>query len=218
MNCKRSKLDGYMTSRKVPEVPFEAVSVDHFGPLQAMNGFKYVIVLVEHTTRYLICRAQKSTKSGEFIRFMDEEIICKFGAPLVVISDRGTCFTSLETFEYFEYNGVSHYTSPAYYPESNGLAERAVKTVKDTLRRQMNGIQDWKKELNRAVFNINISVNSSIGCSPFELLYGFQPRLFDEMVIGSVLETDNRLKQVIQLKEKRKEALQTLQNSLEIQS
>ncbi|RWS18376.1 uncharacterized protein B4U80_06893, partial [Leptotrombidium deliense] len=189
MNSKTSKAEGLMTSRTVPETPFEAVSVDHFGPLDVVNGYKYVVVMVEHTTRYIICKPQKSTKSGEFLRFL-EEVVSKFGSPLVLISDRGTCFTSLETFEYFEKKGIRHYTSPPYFPESNGLAERAVKTLKNVLRRIMDGNTNWKSKLNDAVFAINSSISSSTGYSPFDLMYGFKPRITDEVMFVAVIEDD----------------------------
>ncbi|RWS21244.1 hypothetical protein B4U80_09163 [Leptotrombidium deliense] len=217
MNAKTSKATGLMTSRKAPETPFEAVSVDHFGPLECINGFKYVIVLVEHTTRYMICKPQKSTKSAEFIRFMEEEVVTRFGSPLVLISDRGTCFTSFETYEYFEKNGITHSTSPPYFPESNGLAERAVKTIKDTIRRQLDGCANWKSQLNRTVYAINTIFNSSIGYAPFELLFGFKRRIDNELLIGSVVENISRIDQIEEMRRNRIQASSNLKKSQEKQ-
>ncbi|RWS19709.1 uncharacterized protein B4U80_11281, partial [Leptotrombidium deliense] len=153
----------------------------------------------------------------EFIRFLEDEVVTKFGAPLVLISDRGTCFTSFETYEYFEKKGITHSTSPPYFPESNGLAERAVKTLKDTLRRQMNGIANWKSELSRAIFAVNTSFNASIGFSPFEMLFGFQPQIENELLIGSVIENKSRMEQIEEMKRNRIQSATNLKISQERQ-
>ncbi|RWS19478.1 integrase core domain protein-like protein, partial [Leptotrombidium deliense] len=213
MNRKTTKAEGLMTSRRIPKLPFEVVSVDHFGPLEVNEGFKYVIILIDHNTRYIVAKPQKSTKSKEFLRFIEEEVVTKFGAPQVLISDRGTYFVSKEAFTYLVSNGIKHLTSPAYFPESNGLAERAVQTMKNTLRKMLDGKQNWKREINKAVFNVNTSINSSTGVSPFELMFGYKPRIQEESIIGTVMESENRIYQMEKLKELRRNALQSMEEA-----
>lgn len=48
----------------------------------------------------------------------------------MVISDNATCFTSVESQELVKKNGITHVTSAPYHAVSNGLAKRAVQTVK----------------------------------------------------------------------------------------
>ncbi|RWS24616.1 pol polyprotein-like protein [Leptotrombidium deliense] len=211
MNSRTTQAEGRMTARKIPQFPFEVVSVDHFGPLETVDGYKYVIVLVDHSTRYVIGKAQKSTKTAEFIRFMEEDVVTKFGSPFTLISDRGTCFTSREAKNYFMKKGIVHQTSPAYFPEANGLAERAVRTLKNMLRKFMDGRLNWKRELNRVVFNINTSINASSGVSPFELLFGFEPRIEEEHVVGTVVEEMGRMKQLAALKCLRNKAMESME-------
>ena len=57
------------------------------------------------------------------------------GLPDVVVSDRGSCFTSSEFAKFCAARGIVHITSSPYHPSSNGLAERAVQTLKQGLKR-----------------------------------------------------------------------------------
>ena len=56
------------------------------------------------------------------------------GIPEMVISDNGTQFSSAEFRTFADRWNLSHVTSSPHYLQSNGAAERAVKTVKEILR------------------------------------------------------------------------------------
>ena len=49
--------------------------------------------------------------------------------------DTDSCFTSEEFAAFVRANGVKHLTSAPYHPAANGLAERAVQTLKNALKK-----------------------------------------------------------------------------------
>lgn len=53
----------------------------------------------------------------------------------IAVTDNGTCFTSAECEEFLARNGNSHRRSVPYHPASNGLAERAVRVLKQGLKK-----------------------------------------------------------------------------------
>ena len=59
-----------------------------------------------------------------------KSIFSLHGIPLTFISDNGPQFVSEEMNEFRQSYCFVHVTSSPYYPQSNGLAERTVKTVK----------------------------------------------------------------------------------------
>ena len=71
-------------------------------------------------------------------------------------------------------NGIKHLTTAPYHPASNGLAERAVQTVKTGLKKMTAGnIED---KLARFLFQYRITPHTTTGRSPAELLMGRRPR------------------------------------------
>ena len=59
-------------------------------------------------------------------------------------SDNGPQFISSEFQQFCKTNGIRHILVAAYHPKSNGLAERAVKIVKDGLKKMSDGtVEDW---------------------------------------------------------------------------
>ena len=60
-------------------------------------------------------------------------------------------------------------------PSHNGLAERAVQTVKQSLKKAKEG--SLKTKLSRVLFQFRLTPHSTTGVSPSELMFGRQLRL-----------------------------------------
>ena len=57
----------------------------------------------------------------------------------IMVADNGPGFTSMEFAQFILKNGIWLVTTAPYHPASNGLAERAVQTVKEGLRKMVDG-------------------------------------------------------------------------------
>lgn len=105
-----------------------------------------------------------------------------YGLPCTVVSDGGPQFTSHEFKEFLKSNGVHHTFSPPFHPPSNGLAERAVQTVKEAFLKQM--LHDSTYKVNRSLqhridsflFSYRNTPHSTTGIAPSEEFLKFKPR------------------------------------------
>ena len=86
------------------------------------------------------------------------------------MTDNGPCFSSREFHDFLKNNCVTHIRSAPHHPSSNGMAERAVQTVKQGVKKMTTGT--LRDKLARFLFQYRITPQTTTGVSPAELLYG----------------------------------------------
>ena len=100
-------------------------------------------------------------------------------------SDNGTAFTSSEFQEFLRSNGIEHLRSAPYHPSSNGLAERAVQTVKAGVKRLKGSLE---VRLSRFLFKYRVTPQATTGIAPAELLMGRRLRTHLDLLFPTVQE------------------------------
>eukprot|EP00731_Ephydatia_muelleri_P037009 Em0376g4a len=105
------------------------------------------------------------------------------GLPDILVSDNGAAFTSAEFQLFVKANGFRHVRSAPYHAATNGLAERAVQSLKNALKR-MTG--DVETGLARFLFQYRLTPHSTTGQSPAELLLGRKPKSHLDFVFPSL--------------------------------
>lgn len=116
-----------------PNRKWSRVHVDHF-----FFHNKIFFIVIDALTKYIECEIVSSTSSNVTIEIL-RQIFSRNGLPDLIVSDNATSFTSLEFKEFLEANGIHHLTPPPYSPSSNGQAERAVRVIKDLLKKNILG-------------------------------------------------------------------------------
>ena len=91
------------------------------------------LVIIDYFSRFPEVTKLKSTTSRSIIDAL-KTFFARYGIPEVVRSDNGPQYSFAEFAEFATKYGFMHVTSSPYYPQSNGLAERMVKTVKKLLK------------------------------------------------------------------------------------
>ena len=141
-------------------------------------------------TKFIWVVAVKSTHAQTTVEHF-EDFVCRFGAPGRIISDRGTSFTA-HCFQAFSIKyGIKHTLNSSRHPQANGLIERLNRTLLSALKTSVvnANANHWDRNLKQIERDINATVSSATGKTPFEALYGYVPR-FDEGGLRK-LTTDN---------------------------
>ena len=81
------------------------------------------------------------------------------------LTDNSTCFTSADFEEFMTNNGIKHITSPPYHPAMNGQAERVVQSVKESLKKTLDG------DIETHIFQILLQYGTTPHTTTYNLLY-----------------------------------------------
>jgi hypothetical protein len=109
-----------------------------------------------------------------------------WGLPSGIVSDRDPKFLSEFWKSLFEKAGTKLLLSTAYHPQTDGQSERTNQTVEAALRYYVSLHQnDWVDHIELIQAAINIAPARSTSHSPFELLYGSNPKHALDLLAGS---------------------------------
>jgi hypothetical protein len=179
-NPIRRKPAGHLQSIAPPEGVWQLLSMDFHGPITPVSarGNRYIISLTDVFSKFVITRAVRDCTAATAARFLQEDVICKYGTPKCVLTDHGTHFTSSLMDHLFKRLGIVHIYSTPYHPQTNGQIERFNSTMDSKIASLSNQSRsDWDEQLPFVTLNYNTSIHSTTKIIPFELMYGRSPVL-----------------------------------------
>lgn len=169
---------GFLTPNPIPTRPYESVSMDFVVNLPWSGDYNAVYVVVDRLTKHAqFIPTTTALTSPEFAQLFVKNVVCRFGLPDSIVTDRDPRWTS----DFWK--GVSKFLktrmslSSAHHPQHDGQTEIVNKYLETMLRAYVAGDKSsWAEWLPLLEFAYNSSVHQSIGTSPYFLLYGFHPK------------------------------------------
>ncbi|MCP3663854.1 MAG: transposase family protein, partial [Gammaproteobacteria bacterium] len=175
-----------MTLIPVSEHSFERVGTDLCEPFpQSEDGYKFVIAFVDYLSRWAITIAVPEASSETIAQHFIEKVVCIFGPPSVLLSDRGANFISQVVTEVCRMLKTQKTATTSYHPQTNGKCERFWGALKTMLKMYVDEDQStWDRMLPFVMYAYNTGLRSGTGFSPYEVLFGKKPRLpIDNMLL-----------------------------------
>jgi transposase InsO family protein len=139
--------------------------MDFAGPFL---GHRFLIVVDAHS-KWIEAFTMPTITSSATIEKL-RVLFAQFGLPDVIVTDNGSNFTSSEFDTFCQRNGIKHITSAPFHPSTNGLAERAVQTVKRGILKLKEG--SLTDKLSRFLFSYRNTPLQLTGSTPAELFLG----------------------------------------------
>nr|GFB92577.1 reverse transcriptase domain-containing protein [Tanacetum cinerariifolium] len=116
---------------------------------------------------------KKTNSIEKLTRLYLKEIVCRHGVPVLIISDRGSHFTSRFWRSLQEALGTNLDMSTACHPQTDGQNERTIRTMEDMLLASVIDFgSSWDRHLQLVEFSYNSTYHASIKVAPYEALYG----------------------------------------------
>ena len=165
-----------------PAAPWERLHADFAGPFLG----QMFLIVVDAYSKWLEVVPMSSATTNTTIERL-RTIFATHGLPRVLVTDNGAQFTSSEFRAFTRGNGIKHVYSSPYHPATNGLAERAVQSFKEHMKRLPTGTIPEK--LARFLFWYQLTPHSTTGVPPAELLLGRRPRSKLDLLKPNLTET-----------------------------
>ncbi|XP_026384520.1 uncharacterized protein LOC113280087 [Papaver somniferum] len=153
--------------------PFSMWGIDKVGPfVMGTKQRRYLIVETDYFTKWVEAKAVQDTKDGDIYDFILEHIICRFGIPVLIVSDNGKKFEGENVKMLFNAFKIQSRKSTALYPQSNGQVEGTNKTVSSTLKKKLEGHhKGWCEQIPNVLWSYRTTRRKATRVSPFCLTY-----------------------------------------------
>ena len=94
---------------------FDVWGIDFMGPFPSSFGNSYILIAVDYVSKWVEASACPRNDAITVVRFIQRNILSRFGAPKTIISNEGSHFAKL-----MSRYGIRHVMGLAYHPQSKG--------------------------------------------------------------------------------------------------
>ncbi|XP_048067043.1 uncharacterized protein LOC125280510 [Megalobrama amblycephala] len=164
--------------------PLELVCMDFLSVEPDSSNAKDILVITDHFTKYAIAIPTKDQKARTVARCLWDHFLLHYGFPEKLHSDQGPDFESRTIQELCKVAGIRKVRTTPYHPRGNPV-ERFNRTLLQMLGTLENDKKaHWKEFVKPLVHAYNCTKNDVTGYSPYEMMFGRQPRLPVDLAFG----------------------------------
>ncbi|XP_044131341.1 uncharacterized protein LOC122924381 [Bufo gargarizans] len=160
-----------------PLYPFQRVQVDYI-QLPKVSTYEYVLVAIDVFSGCPEAWPVTTATAKNTAKKILSEVVCRYGIPEVIESDRGTHFTGEIMGHILKTLGITQALHTPYHPESSGKVERLNGTIKLKLQKYLDShsSMNWVEALPVVLYAIHTTPTGQEKLSSFKILFGSAPR------------------------------------------
>ncbi|GJX83001.1 reverse transcriptase domain-containing protein [Tanacetum coccineum] len=147
--------------------------IEFMGPFPKSFKFKYILVTVDYVSKWAEAQALPTNDARVVITFL-KKLLCRFGMPKALISDRGTHFSNKIMERTMKRYGVNHRFSTSYHPQTSGQVENTNRALKRILEKTVkDNLAIWLRKLDDALWAFRTAYKT-----PTDLIAAGEKRMF----------------------------------------
>ena len=175
--------------------PMDTLHIDYKGPINPKsNGNQYILVIVDAFSRFVQAYPTRTCSSKHTIEAL-KHYFYRFGIPEKLVSDRGSSFVSREFIDFCNIHGVKNALLSGYNPQANGQVETINQHITSYLRCITgDNTNKWSNLINQWCFAYNTSTISSLGETPYEIVFGQKPKVPNQFKLGTIRKSNRNCK------------------------
>lgn len=167
--------------------PNEVVAIDFTQLELTSNGVENVLVITDVFSKYTQAVPTRDQRAQTVAQVLLHEWFYRFGVPSRIHSDQGRSFENGLIRQLCELYGVAKSRTTPYHPAGNGQCERFNRTLHNLLRTiPTTRKHDWASCLPQVVYCYNTTPHPTTGESPYFLMFGREPTLPIDFLLGRV--------------------------------
>jgi len=172
-----SKPLGLLMPLPIPSTVWEDISMDFITHLPRVDGKSVIMVVVDRFSKFCHLGSLPTEFNATMVAELFINMVVKLhGIPRSIVSYRDKVFTSKFWKAIHKASGTQLCMSSSYHPQTDGQTEVVNKCIGMYLRTTVfDNPRCWLKLLPWAELWYNTSHHSSLGMSPFQVLYGREP-------------------------------------------
>jgi len=153
--------------------------IDFAGPLSTTpEGYKYILLCVDSFSRWPEAFPTKTQNAVEVAEVFYNEIVCRYGCPEYLVSDRGGSFIAEVVSRLCQLLDIKRVKTSSFRPCCNGTAENFNQTIWKSLRCYCDKQENWNEYLQSIMLAYRSTTSAySTQFSPYEIMFGREIRL-----------------------------------------
>lgn len=137
--------------------------------------YEHIMVLVDAATKFVMLRPAWGENAKDACELL-EEFTYRVRKPLKVTTDRGTAFMSEAFQAKCKEIGAQFAPVGPRQPQANGQVERINKEINEIAAKLWASGKYWSDYIRQIEYALNTSVSEATGFTPYELVYGREPK------------------------------------------